>query len=56
MNPKQMHYETLAATVIENLAKRRIAGCYCATVEEAEKQAFSYLTDGCTVSFGGSVL
>lgn len=55
MNPKQMHYETLAATVIENLAKRRIAGCYCATVEEAEKQAFSYLTDGCTVSFGGSM-
>lgn len=55
MNPKQMHYETLAATVIKNLAKRRMEGCYCATVEEAEKQAFSYLTDGCTVSFGGSM-
>ncbi len=55
MNPKQMHYETLANTVIKNLAKRRMEGCYCATVEEAEKKAFSYLTDGCTVSFGGSM-
>ncbi len=55
MNPKQMHYQTLADTVIKNLAKRRMDGCYCATVEEAEKKAFSYLTDGCTVSFGGSM-
>lgn len=55
MNPKQMHYETLANTVIKNLQKRRMEGCYCATVEEAEKKAFSYLTEGCTVSFGGSM-
>jgi len=55
MNPKQMHYETLANTVIKNLAKRRMEGCYCATIEEAEKKAFSYLTEGCTVSFGGSM-
>lgn len=55
MNPKQMHYETLAHTIIKNLEKRRMEGCYCATVEEAEKKAFSYLTEGCTVSFGGSM-
>lgn len=55
MNPKQMHYETLANTVIKNLAKRRMEGCYCATIEEAEKKVFSYLTEGCTVSFGGSM-
>lgn len=55
MNPKQQHYETLANTVIKNLSKRRIEACYCATVEDAEKKAFSYLTDGCTVSFGGSM-
>lgn len=55
MNPKQMHYETLANTLIKNLEKRRMEACYCATVEEAEKKAFSYLTDGCTVSFGGSM-
>lgn len=55
MNPRQMHYETLANTLIKNLEKRRMEACYCATVEEAEKKAFSYLTDGCTVSFGGSM-
>lgn len=55
MNPKEMHYETLANTIIKNLAKRRMEGCYCATIEDAEKKAFSYLTPGCTVSFGGSM-
>lgn len=55
MNPKQMHYETLAHTIIKNLEKRRMEACYCATVEEAQKKAFSYLTEGCTVSFGGSM-
>ncbi|MCI5874424.1 MAG: lactate utilization protein [Clostridiales bacterium] len=55
MNPKEMHYETLANTIIQNLAKRKMEGCYCATIEEAEKKAFSYLTEGCTVSFGGSM-
>lgn len=55
MNPKQMHYETLANTVVKNLQKRRIEACYCATIEEAEKKAFSYLTENCTVAFGGSM-
>lgn len=55
MTPKQMHYETLARTVIKNLEKRRMEGCYCATVEEAEKKVFSYLTPDCSVSFGGSM-
>ena len=55
MSPKQMHYETLANTIIKNLAKRRMEGCYCSTIEEAEKKAFSYLTEGCSVSFGGSM-
>ena len=55
MNPRQMHYETLAGTIIKNLARRRMEGYYCATVEDAEKMAFSFLTPGCTVSFGGSM-
>lgn len=55
MNPKEMHYETLANTIIKNLEKRQIEGCYCSTIEEAEKKAFSYLTPGCTVSYGGSM-
>lgn len=55
MNPKQIHYEALADTIIKNLSRRRMEGYYCATIEEAEKKAFSYLTDGCSVAFGGSV-
>lgn len=55
MTPREMYYETLAKTVIQNLEKRQMEGCYCPTIEEAEKKAFSYLTDGCTVSFGGSM-
>lgn len=55
MNPKQKHYETLASTIVKNLKKHRMDACYCATIEEAEKTAFSYLTSGCTVSFGGSM-
>lgn len=55
MNPRQTHYETLAKTIITNLKKRRMEGFYCATVEDAEKKAFSYLTPECTVSFGGSM-
>lgn len=30
MNPRQMHYETLAGTIIKNLARRRMEGYYCA--------------------------
>lgn len=55
MNPKDKHYEALANTVIKNLEKRQIEACYCATIEDAEKKAFAYLTPGCTVSFGGSM-
>ncbi|MCI8389713.1 MAG: lactate utilization protein [Roseburia sp.] len=55
MNPKQLHYEALANTVIKNLEKRQIGGYYCSNIEEAEKKAFSWLTEHCTVSFGGSM-
>ncbi len=55
MNPKQMHYETLAQTLIKNLEKRRMEACYCATAREAMEKALSYLPAGCTVAFGGSM-
>lgn len=55
MNPKQMHYETLAHTVIKNLAKRNMEGIYCATAKEACEKALSYVTEGAAVSFGGSM-
>ena len=53
--PKTLYYETLANTVIKNLEKRQMEGYYCPTIEEAEKKVFSYLDNGCTVSFGGSM-
>lgn len=53
--PRTTYYETLANTVIKNLEKRQMEGFYCATAEEAKHKILSYLTDGCSVSFGGSM-
>jgi hypothetical protein len=55
MNPRKAHYEVLAKTIIKNLEKRRMEGCYCPTIEDAEKKIFSYFSENCTVSFGGSM-
>lgn len=55
MHVKETHHEILANTIIKNLAKRQMEGYYCATTAEAAKKVFSYLTPGCTVSFGGSM-
>lgn len=55
MVPRQKYYETISNTIIKNLEKRQMEGCYCSTLEEAEKKVFSYLSDGCSVSFGGSM-
>ena len=52
---KSKYHETLAATIIKNLEKRQMEGYYCPTVEDAEKLAFSFLKDGQSVSFGGSM-
>lgn len=55
MNPKEMHYETLAKTVISNLEKRRMEGYYCATAKEAVELALSMVPSGTTVAHGGSM-
>ncbi len=55
MNPKEMHYETLAKTIISNLEKRRMEGYYCATSKEAVDLAVSMLPSGTTVAHGGSM-
>jgi hypothetical protein len=55
MNPKQTHYEILAGSIIKNLEKRQMEGYYCATAKEAVEKALSYLTPGCSASFGGSM-
>lgn len=53
--PRNTYYENLANTIIKNLEKRQMEGFYARNVEEAEKKVFSYLTDGCSVAFGGSM-
>lgn len=53
--PKNIYYKTLAETVIKNLEKRQMEGFYCPTAQEAKAKIFSYLADGCSVSFGGSM-
>lgn len=55
MNPKQIHYEKLANTIIKNLAKRNMEGCYCATAADACTKALSYVTSDSSVAFGGSM-
>lgn len=55
MNPKQAFYETQAATIIKNFARRQIAGYYCATKAEAVQKASELVAPQDTVSFGGSM-
>lgn len=55
MNPKEIHYETLAITLIKNLEKRRMEGHYCKTSKEAVKLALSFLPSGAAVGHGGSM-
>lgn len=43
-----------AETIIKNLKKRNIEGVYCATKDDALKQALSYIEKGSIVSWGGS--
>lgn len=55
MTPKSLHYETLANTIVKNLAKRRMDAYYCKTAEEAKELALSFIPAESTVSFGGSM-
>ena len=61
-NPKEKFHEIQAATIIKNLAKRKMEGFYCASVEEAKKKLTELLasTEGGlpakkSVGYGGSM-
>lgn len=47
--------EIRANTIIRNLEKRNMEGVYCATREDALKQALSNMEKGSVVSWGGSM-
>lgn len=55
MNPKEQYYKNLSDTIISGLKKRQMEGYYCPTAAEAVALATSFLTDGATVGFGGSM-
>ena len=55
MNPKEIHYEKLAETIINNLKKRQMEGYYCATAKDAVALATSFISENSVVSFGGSM-
>jgi hypothetical protein len=55
MDTKRLYYEKNAAAVIKNLEKRQIEGFYCKTSKEALERALTFIHDGDTVSFGGSM-
>ena len=55
MDPKELHYETLAKTVISNLEKRNMEAYYCKTSREAVEKALSMLPSGAVVAHGGSM-
>lgn len=44
-----------AQTIIKGLEKRNMEGVFCETKEDALKQALSYIEDGSSVSWGGSM-
>lgn len=55
MTPKQIYYENIAATVINNLAKRQMEGYYCPDRASAVQKALELMPEGSSIGWGGSV-
>ena len=55
MNPKEIHYENLAETMIKQLEKRNMKGYYCKNASDAATLALSLVQPNQTVAFGGSM-
>ena len=55
MTPQKQRNEHLAQTIIKNLKRRHIEGCYCATAEEAVKKVSDLIADGSSVTWGGTM-
>lgn len=51
----EIRNEKLGATVVKALESRNFEAYYCATKEEARKQALALIPEGSSVSWGGSV-
>lgn len=55
MTPREEYNQTLANSLTSRMEKRGFEVCYCATKEEACKQAISYLKSGSSIGWGGSM-
>lgn len=55
MGVREQYNEKLAETVIRNLEKRQMAAFYCPSTAEARDMALSFVKEGNSVSFGGSM-
>lgn len=51
--PKELIYEKRGQILVKNLISRHFDACYCATKEEALKQALSWIPEGSSVGWGG---
>lgn len=55
MTPREEYNQTLANSLIPRMEKRNFEACYCATKEEACQKAISYLQEGSSIGWGGSM-
>lgn len=55
MTPLQTYYETLASSMIKKMKKRGFEAYYCPDSAAAVKKALSLMTEGSTVTWGGSM-
>lgn len=53
--PKEMRNDLLAAKIIKGLTKRHMEGYYCKTSAEAVKKAQELITQGSSITWGGSM-
>lgn len=54
-SPKELYYENLADSLIEQFSRRQIEAYYAKDKDEALEKACRFLTPGCSVAWGGSV-
>ena len=55
MTPKELRSERLAARMIKQLQRRHMEAFYCPTAAEAVKKVSELITDGSSVTWGGSM-
>lgn len=54
MSVEQKYFENRAQKLIESLQTRKMEGYYCATKQEALNRTIDIISDGSTISWGGS--